>query len=273
MELITNLKSLNATRLDLKSEWTEKSFVVTDENVAFYAGEIGGWIRKQVQTANRSGVIFGMSGGIDCSVVARLCQAGDVDMHLVLMPYSNDMRRTKSFNHAMELIDKFEMPYHIFDIQPAVDALRSDRFASDKTMMDLSRANLRPRIRMTYLYQLAQMSNRFVCGTGNLAERTVGYFTKWGDGACDINPIAMLTKQEVYTLARFLEIPECIIRKKPSADLWEGQTDEDELGITYQQIDAFILEGTSGSTEADAKIRKRMAWSAHKFAPIPAFEN
>jgi NAD+ synthase len=250
----------------------EKRFEITDGNVAYYAGEIGNWIRQQVQAANRKGVVFGMSGGIDCSVVARLCQAGGVDVHLVLMPYGDDMARTHNLNHAMELIDKFGMPYHIFDIKPAVDALQTDRFASNQSSFELSQANIRPRIRMTYLYQLAQMSDRFVCGTGNLAERTVGYFTKWGDGACDINPMAMLTKQEVYILARYLEIPECIIRKKPSADLWEGQTDEDELDITYTQIDAFILKGTSGSAEVDDMIRKRMAWSAHKFAPIPAFQ-
>ena len=250
----------------------KKLFVITDENVALCACNIGSWIREQVEDANRKGVIFGMSGGIDSSVAARLCQIGGVDLHLVLMPYGDDMERTQSFSHAMELINKFGIPYHIFDIKPAVDALMSDRFASDQTTLALSHANIRPRIRMTYLYQLAQMSNRFVCGTGNLAERTVGYFTKWGDGVCDINPIAMLTKQEVYMLARFLEVPDSIIQKKPSAGLWDGQTDEDELGITYKQIDAFILEGTSGSEDADEKIRKRMAWSAHKFAPIAIFQ-
>ena len=250
----------------------KKLFVITDENVAFYANEIGGWLRRKVRDANRNGVVFGMSGGIDCSVVARLCQIGDVDLHLVLMPCGDDMVRTQSLDHAMELIDKFKMSYHVFDIKLAVDALKSDRFASDQTALALSHANIRPRVRMTYIYQLAQMSNRIVCGTGNLAERTVGYFTKWGDGACDINPIAMLTKQEVYALARFLEIPDSIIRKKPSAGLWEGQTDEEELGITYNEIDAFILQGTSGNEEVDEKIRKRVAWSAHKFEPIALFQ-
>ena len=250
----------------------KKSFIVTEENVGFYAGEIGGWIRKQVLNANRKGVIFGMSGGVDCSVVARLCQLGEVDLHLVLMPYGDDMVRTNSLTHAMELIDKFGIPCHIFDIKPAVDVLISDRFALNPIDMELSHANLRPRIRMTYLYQLAQMSHRLVCGTGNLSERTVGYFTKWGDGACDISPIAMLAKREVYVLARYLDIPESIIQKKPSADLWAGQTDEDELGMTYCQIDAFILEGTSGSPEVDALIRKRIAWSAHKFATLPVYQ-
>ncbi len=249
----------------------KKVFRITDENVAFYANEIGRWIRKQVADANRKGVIFGMSGGVDCSVVARLCQVGEVDLHVVLMPYGDDMVRTQSMVHAMELIDKFGMSYHVFDIKPAVDALISNHFASDKTNLELSHANLRPRIRMAYLYQLAQQSSRLVSGTSNLSERTVGYFTKWGDGACDINPIAMLTKREVYVLAHYLGIPESIIQKKPSADLWPGQTDEDELGMTYHQIDAFILEGTSGSEDVDEMIRKRMAWSAHKFKPVSIY--
>jgi NAD+ synthase len=124
---------------------------------------------------------------------------------------------------------------------------------------------------MTYLYQLAQVSGRFVIGTGNLAERTVGYFTKWGDGASDLNPLGMLTKQEVYTLARFLEVPDCIIDKKPSAGLWDGQTDEKELGMSYAQIDAYIINGTSGNDEIDRKIEGRKAQTAHKHATIPIF--
>jgi NAD+ synthase len=250
----------------------KKTFTVTEENAAYYAAEIGGWIRKQVREANLKGVIFGMSGGVDCCVTARLCQAGEVDMHLVLMPYGDDMVRTQSFTHAMELIDKFGMSYHVFDIRPAVDALVSDRLATGNTDVEFSHANLRPRIRMTYLYQLAQMSQRLVCGTSNLSERTVGYFTKWGDGACDLNPMANLTKREVYVLAHYLAIPESIIQKKPSADLWEGQTDEDELGMTYRQIDAFILEGASGCAEVDEMIRKRIDRSAHKFASIPVYQ-
>jgi len=250
----------------------KKSFFITDDNIEFYASTIGRWIQKQVQDANMKGVIFGMSGGVDCSVVARLCQLSAVDLHLVLMPYGDDMVQTQSLTHAMELIDKFGLAYHIFDIKPAVDALISKRFATGATVLELSHANLRPRIRMTYLYQLAQLSSRLVCGTSNLAERTVGYFTKWGDGACDINPIAMLTKQEVYLLAHYLEVPNSIIRKKPSAGLWEGQTDEDELGMTYNQIDAFILQGASGNVAVDEMIRKRISWSAHKFAPIPVFQ-
>jgi len=250
-----------------------KSFVINEQNAAVYAGKIAAWIKEQ---APRKGVVLGMSGGVDCSVVARLCQLAGVDVHLVMLPYGDDMKNSRSSAHSMELIEKFNFSYHIFDIKPSVDALT---IAADQQYcetggdnFDLSRANIRPRVRMTYLYQFAQRSSRFVIGTGNLAERTVGYFTKWGDGACDLNPLAMLAKQEVYTLARYLNVPAGIIEKKASAGLWEGQTDEDELGMTYAQIDAYLINGTSGNPETDRKIEDRIAISAHKLTVIPVFE-
>ena len=269
-----------------------KSFFIDDRNKSIYAGKMAVWIKQKVVQAHYKGVVLGMSGGVDCSVVARLCQFGGVDVHLVLMPYGDDMKNTKSMDHALQLIEQFNFHYHIFDIKPAVDALtistdsplfkcaaieggEHNGLSSGKcndAASALSRMNLRPRVRMAYLYQLAQSDSRFVIGTGNLAERTVGYFTKWGDGACDLNPLAMLTKQEVYTLARYLEIPECIINKKPSAGLWDGQTDEDELGMTYTQIDAYLINGTSGNPETDLKIEARKAMSTHKHHPIPVFE-
>jgi len=253
-----------------------KSFVINEQNAVIYAGEIAAWIKEKVDQAHRKGVVLGMSGGLDCSVVARLCQLAGVEVHLVMMPYGDDMKNTRSSAHSMELIEKFNFSYHVFDIKPAVDALI---IATDQPYcengganLEMSRANIRPRVRMTYLYQFAQRSSRFVIGTGNLAERTVGYFTKWGDGACDINPLAMLTKQEVYALARYIEVPDSIIGKKPSAGLWEGQTDEDELGMTYAQIDAYIINGTSGNPETDRKIEERIAMSVHKLSSIPVFE-
>ena len=252
-----------------------KTFLINEQNVAHYASEIAAWIKKIVEQARRKGVVLGMSGGLDCSVVARLCQVAGVNVHLVLLPYGDDMKNTKSIDHSMELIEKFNFPYHVFNIQPAVDALTipdNCRDAACRVFTELSRANIRPRVRMTYLYQFAQRNSLFVIGTGNLAERTVGYFTKWGDGACDLNPLAMLTKQEVYTLAQYLDVPNCIIEKKPSAGLWEGQTDEDELGMTYAQIDNYIINGISGNPEIDRKIEERIKASAHKHAKIPVFE-
>lgn len=254
----------------------DKKFVVTEENVREYCNEIEQWIKEKVENAKANGVVLGMSSGVDCSTVARLCQDAGINTHLVLMPYGEDMNNSKSYQDAMELINKFEFDYHIFDIKPAVDSIQIPSDSNflenaNTTNIELSKANIRPRVRMTYLYQYAQINNLLVIGTGNLSERTVGYFTKWGDGACDINPMGMLTKREVYILAKYLQVPECIINKKPSAGLWEGQTDEEELGIKYEQIDEFILNGTSGDEEVDKVIKIKNERAMHKLKQISVF--
>lgn len=254
----------------------DKKFLITENNVKEYCDKIGKWIKEKVEEAKAQGVVLGMSSGIDCSIVSRLCQNAGINTHLVLMPYGEDMNNSKSYQDAMELINKFKFDYHIFDIKPAVDSLQIPNTSNilknaTETNIQLSRANIRPRVRMTYLYEYAQINNLLVIGTGNLSERTVGYFTKWGDGVCDINPIGMLTKKEVYILAKHLQVPESIINKKPSAGLWEGQTDEEELGIKYEQIDEFILNGTSGNQEIDALIKTKNEKIIHKLEPIPIF--
>jgi len=254
----------------------EKNFIITEQNVSEYCNEIGTWIKSLIENAKVNGVVLGMSSGVDCSVVARLCQNADINTHLILMPYGNDMTNSKSYSDAMELINKFKFDYHIFDIKPAVDSLQIPSNSeivknSNTTSVDLAKANIRPRVRMTYLYQYAQINNLLVIGTSNLSERTVGYSTKWGDGASDLNPLGMITKREVYVLAKYLGLPECIINKKPSADLWEGQTDEEELGIKYQQIDEFILNGTSGDEQIDNLIKIKNERAMHKLNQIPIF--
>lgn len=253
-----------------------KNFVITEENVKQYCDEIGEWIKTNVENAKANGVVLGMSSGVDCSTVARLCQNVGINTHLVLMPYGEDMNKSQNYSDAMELINKFNFDYHIFDIKPAVDSIQipsdSDILkGANTTNIELSKANIRPRVRMTYLYQYAQINNLLVIGTGNLSECTVGYFTKWGDGACDTNPMRLITKREVYILAKYLQVPECIINKKPSAGLWEGQTDEEELGIKYEQIDEFILNGTSGNEEVDKVIKIKNERAMHKLKQIPIF--
>ena len=246
----------------------DKNFIITDENAEEYIKKIGTFIKEQVTSAHMNGVVLGMSGGIDCSVVARLCQVADVNIKLLCMPNGTDMEKSKSMSDAMELINSFNFDFEIIDISKAATAIAEPL----DDLSDISKINILPRIRMTTLYAVAQSSGRLVIGTGNLAERLLGYFTKWGDGACDLNPLAMLTKTEVRTLARHLCIPECIIKKPPSAGLFEGQTDENELGFSYQQIDAYILHGSSGDNAVDAKINRRITTSAHKLKEIAVFK-
>ena len=242
--------------------------ILKKENVENYVNLITLWIQDRVKQAKSNGVVVGMSGGIDCSVVARLCQMANVEVELALMPFGEDMKSSSTYDRAMELIEKFGFSYHIFDIQQAVEAMLPDKKETEK--IELADANLRPRIRMAHLYHYAQAHHYLVVGTGNLSERTIGYFTKWGDGASDFAPLGNLTKTEVYVLAKYLQIPESIQKAKPSAGLWEGQTDE-EIGVTYPQIDQYILTGTSGKREVDEKIRKKENIARHKLSEIPIF--
>lgn len=247
-----------------------KNFIITENNAKEYIKKISNWIKEKVQEARAEGVVLGMSGGIDCSVVARLCKEANIKIHLVLMPYGDSMDKTESYKDAMELINKFDFNYHVFNIKPTVDALKIKETSNSQNAV-LAEANLKPRIRMTYLYQYAQLNNLLVIGTGNLSERTIGYFTKWGDGASDLNPMANITKKEVYILAKALEIPENIINKKPSAELWKGQNDEDDIGISYAKIDEFILNGTTGNKGEDNFIKQKNEKILHKLKPIPTF--
>lgn len=116
---------------------------------------------------------------------------------------------------------------------------------------------------MTTLYVVAASENRLVAGTGNRSEAYLGYFTKWGDGAYDFNPIADLTVTEIYGFLRFLGCPTCVIEKAPSAGLFDGQTDEKEMGLTYASVDAYLLGGTA-SDEDIKKIEARHAANGHK---------
>src|SRR5699024_6325417 len=134
-------------------------------------------------------------------------------------------------------------------------------FSDDK--LKLTDANLRARLRMSTLYAVASQLNYLVVGTDNAAEWHTGYFTKYGDGGVDIQPIIDLTKREVGEMARYLKVPESVIDKPPSADLWEGQTDESELGTTYQAIDDF-LDGKPVSNKDKQVIEKLHQKTKHK---------
>lgn len=154
----------------------EKKILITNDNVKKYVEQITEWIKIKVNQAGADGVVLGMSGGVDCSTVARLCQEADIRIDLILMPYGDN---PNTYKKAKELIDRFDFNYHIFDIKSAVDNLLiPTKDITDK--VKLARANIRPRIRMTYLYEYAQINNLLVIGTGNLSEITVRIFYKMG---------------------------------------------------------------------------------------------
>lgn len=138
------------------------------------------------------------------------------------------------------------------------------------SLNDAALTNLAPRLRMTTLYAVAACENRLVAGTGNRSEAHMGYFTKWGDGACDFNPISDLTAGEVFAFLEYLKAPRCIIDKAPSAGLFDGQTDEEDMGVSYAAIDRYILTGEA--TENDRAIIDRYhSRSEHKRRPIATY--
>lgn len=254
-----------------------KTFLITGENVHEYIEDIGRSLKDFLQDNGRKGVVIGMSGGVDCSVVARLCQKAEIDVYLSLMPYGNDMRSSSSYAHSMELIEKFGFDYEIHDIQQACDSnsVSLDHpFATNADPRDLELAvmNRRPRARTMHLCELAQLSKRSFIGTSNLNEIITGYFTIWGDNAGEYQPLAWLTKREVYILAKALELPESIVSAAPSAGLDPNQTDEAELGFSHEAIDRYIIDETSGDLENDYKIEKRHLYSAFKRRPTPYYE-
>jgi NAD+ synthase len=157
------------------------------------------------------------------------------------------------------------------DLGPTYDALLA---ALPPDASDMAKANLKPRLRMTSLYALAQTRNYLVAGTGNRSELMVGYFTKYGDGGVDVEPLGGLYKRQVYQLARELGVPQPILDRPPSAGLWVGQTDEGEMGITYNELDAVLA--AIDADEADevepkllSKVQRMMAATAHKRAMPP----
>ena len=248
-----------------------KNFVITEENVKEYSHRIGMWIKENMEQANRKGIVLGLSGGVDCCVVARLCQLSNIIPHLIIMPYDDKMVKDGSFDDCAEFIRKFKFPYHIKNIKPEVDSILQVE-DDDSPTTKLIIGNVCSRVRMIHLYQYAQINGFFVIGTSNLSERFTGYCTKWGDMVCDINPLGKVTKREVYILAKYLDIPESIIHKAPSAGFWDGQTDEGEMGFTYDQLNDFLLNGSSGDNLVDDLIMMRNKISQHKLKPIPMFE-
>jgi len=239
--------------------------------------DIHNWIKNYLDSANADGIVVGLSGGIDSSVTASLCvnaigkkrviglglpcestpedlvDAKLIARHLGIEFMIIDL--TKTYNHFLELFS----PY----IKPNT----------------LSNANIKPRLRMIALYYVGQSLGKYlVAGTGNRAELAIGYFTKYGDGGVDFEPLGMLYKSEVRELAKVLEIPKNIVEKSPSPGLWPGQTDEGEIGLLYKTIDEILYRmdynlGFEGLNMNEVnKVKEMMRKAEHKLVMSPMFE-
>jgi len=210
------------------------------------------FIVKKVELADADGVVVGLSGGVDSATVAFLSvRALGSDRVLATIMPEIGVTTEEDVRDAKLVCNKLGIDYKYVEINPILE--RFSALFNDSE--SLAFANIKPRVRMAINYYYANKLNRLVAGTGNKSEIKVGYFTKYGDGGVDFLPIGDLYKTEVVELAKHLGVPDSIVQKKPSARLWKGQTDEDEMGIAYRDLDV-ILKGIEMGLDADEISRK-----------------
>ncbi len=245
------------------------------------ARTIATWLRQHVEQSGASGLAVGLSGGIDSAVVLGLASLATPDAVLgVVMPCHSTPEDEVD---ARAVAEHFGVPVARVDLARAYDTLTSDLqtcheslaggAATNQDMRSrLSLANVKPRLRMTTLYYMANVLGYLVAGTGNRSELAIGYYTKYGDGGVDLLPLGRLLKSQVRAAARDLGVPTAVIDKSPSAGLWPGQTDEKEMGFGYGELEVYLTQGPGTLSSATAeRIRVLIAQSGHKraMAPMP----
>jgi NAD+ synthase len=234
------------------------------------------FIRNYVSKVGVNGVVLGLSGGIDSSLVATLaCEAIGSDRVQGLMLPVDAKKDAPNVADARELAESLKIKHELFELKDAVAAY--DSLSLDKVAL----GNMTARLRMVTWYARANQENLLVIGTGNKTELMIGYFTKYGDGGTDFLPIGDLYKENVWSLSKHVCVPEKIIKKAPSAGLWKGQTDEGEIGATYTELDSILfLHFERGMSAEDIvgwgieeskveKVFKMMRSSQHKREPLP----
>ncbi|ADM21966.1 NAD(+) synthase [Mesomycoplasma hyorhinis] len=228
-----------------------------------YINYLVNWIKNQVKKANKSGVIVGISGGIDSALVAVLAKKAFPNDSLGLVMKIKDM--SKDLQDISKLVKKFDIQTREINLSNIYENFVDTLKLEDK----MSLANLQPRLRMSTLYAIAQEKNYLVLGTDNLVEMYIGYFTKYGDGGVDLLPIVNLSKTQVYNLAKELGINEEILNKAPSAGLWENQKDEDEMKFSYKDFDQFLQDKSKLKKSVVDRIEYLHEISQHKRNKIP----
>jgi NAD+ synthase len=230
------------------------------------------WLRDYLASAGAEGYVLGLSGGVDSAASAALATlaVGPERVLAALMPCHS---APEDGILGQRVADTFSIPTVVCDLTGAYDALLAEL---PSTCRPIAAANVKPRLRMTTLYYLAQSHEYLVLGSGNKTEIMVGYFTKHGDSGVDLLPLGDLYKTEVWQLAQELGVPDEVVERPPSAGLWPGQTDEGEMGITYERLDRVLRAIESGgSSDVDPdilrKVRGMVSRSAHKRDMPPIF--
>ena len=221
-----------------------------------------GFIKGLLKETGANGIVYGNSGGKDSALVGILCKAACENTLGVMMPCQSKRNFGEDMEDGLAVAKQFHIDTITVDLTGAKEAMLGE-IKEAVEVTEGADKNIAPRLRMTTLYAIGQSRGALVVGTGNRSERYTGYFTKWGDGAFDLNPISDLTVTEIYEFLTFLKAPENIIQKAPSAGLFEGQTDEAEMGLSYADIDAVVL-GRAVDEAARAKIERMHRVTEHK---------
>ena len=226
------------------------------------------FIKEKVSGANADGIVIGISGGIDSAVVAKLCAdaLGKDKVLGLIMP--TEVTPENDVSDAVNFAESHGIEYKIINITTILKSFL-DEIKENGRESKTASGNLMARVRMCLLYYHANSLNRLVAGTGNKSEILCGYFTKFGDGGCDLLPIGDLYKTQVRELAKYLEIPGAITEKVPSAGFWHGQSDEEELGISYKILDKILIRLIDKKQEipeifGELKIEKELAQRVEK---------
>jgi len=211
------------------------------------------FVRDQVDRAGADGAVIGLSGGVDSSLTATLATEalGPENVYGLVLP--GTVSRDDNMSDAERMATRLDIPHDVIEIEPIVEQFLEayPEARGDKVAV----GNARARVRAVLNYLVSNHEDRIVLGTGNRSEALAGYFTKYGDQAVDCNPIGNLYKTQVRQLAEEVGVPEDIVAKPPTAGLWEDQTDEDEMGVTYETLDAVLALHVDGPLSRAATRR------------------
>ncbi len=236
------------------------------KNIETVVENVCKWIRAKKDETGAKGFILGISGGKDSAVVAGLLvkAVGKENVYGVMMP--NDVQ--PDISDSKQVCEDLGIPHTTVNIHDAFQGIKNQlgEIQNNETLI-----NMQPRLRMTTLYALAQEKGCLVCGTGNRSEAYIGYCTKWGDTACDLNPIAQFNTEEVIAIGDYLNVTKTVVHKAPTDGL-SGKSDEEKIGFTYEELNEYMETGKIENEDKKAKIEKMHKISRHKFEPIPIFK-